>query len=120
MGQSAGDEDDGRFAEDVFFCFIAEGDDWRNGDRLIFNEEAMSDGFTTYDVWNSRSIGMSEDGMDIDTFYITWASGLLEPGDTSAQLDMPNPEDNWNLIYIILSMRSETVTGGTVHYVIRN
>ena len=58
------------------------------------------------------------DGMDIDTFYVTWASGLLEPGASTAQLDMPTDTDNWNLIYIILSLRSETVTGGTTHYVI--
>ncbi|MFH1448945.1 MAG: hypothetical protein ABIG09_00805 [bacterium] len=60
---------------------------------------------------------MSYDGVDIDTFYITWASGLLESGDTTAQLDLPSQEA-WNLVYIILSLRSETVTGGTVHYVI--
>ena len=99
-------------------CFVAEGDDWMNGDQLVFNEEPLSDGFSSNDVWNSKSIGMTKDGMDIDTFYVTWASGLLEPGDNTAQLDMPNPTENWNLIYIILSLRSETVTGGTVHYVI--
>ena len=63
-------------------------------------------------------MGMSEDGVDIDTFYVTWASGLLDPGDSTAQLDMPTTTDNWNLIYIILSLRSETVTGGTTPYVI--
>jgi len=31
---------------------------------------------------------MEEDGVDIDTFYVTWASGLLEAGATTAQLDM--------------------------------
>ncbi len=99
-------------------CFVAEGDDWLNGDRLIFKGTALSDGFGTGDVWNSKSIGMSEDGMDIDTFNVTWASGLLEPGDTTAQLDLPTGTDNWNLIYIILSFRSKTTTGGTSHYVI--
>ncbi len=63
---------------------------------------------------------MSEDGVDIDTFHITWASHLLEPGDITAHIDMPSDTDNWNLIYIILSMRSETSTGGTVHYVIHH
>ena len=28
-------------------------------------------------VWNSKSIGMSNDGVDIDTFQITWASQML-------------------------------------------
>ncbi|MFC1902214.1 hypothetical protein ACFLX3_04740, partial [Chloroflexota bacterium] len=102
-------------------CFVAEGDDWVNGDKLIFNEftgNPLSDGFDPNDVWNSKSVGMSEDGVDIDTFYVTWASGMLEPGDTTAHLDLPTGTDNWNLIYIILSMCSETVTGGTTHYVI--
>ncbi len=100
-------------------CFVAEGDDWRNGDQLVFNDTALSDGFDPNDVWNSQSVGMTEDGMDIDTFDITWASNLLEPGDTTVQLDMPNPGDNWNLIYIILSLRSKTSIGGTSHYVVR-
>lgn len=101
-------------------AFVAEGDDWIGGDQLIFNGTALSDGFGTGDVWNSKSVGMSEDGMDIDTFTITWASGLLEPGDTTAQLDLPTDSDNWNLIYLILSLRSETHTGGTTHYFIRS
>ncbi len=101
-------------------CFVAEGDNWLSGDKLVFEGEALSDGFTSSNVWNSKSVGMSEDGMDIDTFHVTWESGLLEPGDTTAQLDMPNPDENWNLVYIILSMRSETTTGGTVHYLLRN
>ena len=63
---------------------------------------------------------MSEDGVDIDTFYVTWASGLLEPGDSSAQLDLITGVDSWNLVYIILSLRSETTTGGTVHYIIHD
>ena len=63
---------------------------------------------------------MSEPGVDIDTFYVTWASGLLNADDTEAHIDLPSQTDNWNLVYIILSLRSETVTGSTVHYVIYN
>lgn len=101
-------------------CFVAEGDAGRTGDQLKFNGTFLSDGSTTSNVWNSWSEGMSEDGVDIDTFEITWASGLLEPGSTTATIDMPNPNDNWNLIYIILSLRSESSVGGTVHYLIHN
>ncbi|MFC2001954.1 hypothetical protein ACFLUZ_05600 [Chloroflexota bacterium] len=97
--------------------FVGEGDDWFSGDYLSFNDTNLSDGFSTNNVWNGSSIGMSYDGVDIDTFYITWASGLLEPDDTTAQLDLPS-EEAWNLVYIILSLRSETVTGSTTHYVI--
>ena len=100
-------------------CFVAEGDEWVSGDELWFNGTRLSDGYTTTNVWNSKSIGMSNDGMDIDTFYVTWASGLIEPGATSADLDLQTDSDNWNLIYMILSLRSETTIGGTEHYVIR-
>jgi len=100
--------------------FIGEGDDCYTGDYFIFNGEALSDGFTTSDVWNSRSLNMSEPGVDIDTFYITWDSGLVIADDTEAHIDVPTGTDNWNLIYIILSVRSETITGGTTHYVIRD
>ena len=100
-------------------CFVGEGDDYYDWDYLKFNGTSLSDGRTTSDVWNSWSRGMSEDGVDVDTFYVTWASDLLEPGDSSAQVDMPTRTDSWNLVYIILSFRSETATGGTVTYLIR-
>jgi hypothetical protein len=107
-------------------CFVAEGDDWIPGDQLIFNSTALWDHTTSNgnseaypnNAWNSQSVGMTEDGMDIDNFYVTWESGLLEPGETSAQLDLPTGTDNWNLIYIILSFRTKTVTRGTSHYVV--
>jgi hypothetical protein len=99
--------------------FVGEGDDYYDWDYLKFNEVALSDGKTTSDVWNSWSLEMSEDGVDIDTFHVTWASGLLEPGDTSAQIDLPTKTDSWNLVYIILSFRSESTTGGAISYLIR-
>lgn len=102
-------------------CFVGEGDDIYDGDYLTFNGTNLSDGAGDLDdVWDSQSIGMSEPGVDIDTFYVTWASGLLEADDTEAHIDLPTEVDNWNLIYIILSLRSETITGSTVHYVIRS
>jgi hypothetical protein len=69
-------------------------------------------------VWNSQSVGMSEDGVDIDTFEITWASQLLKPGDNKLHLDLYTYIDNFNTIYLIISVKSKTVTGGTGHYVI--
>jgi hypothetical protein len=102
-------------------CFVGEGDDFISGDYLEFNGTQLSDGSGSMtNVWDSQSVGMSEDGVDIDTFYVTWASNLLEPGDTTATVGMYTSQDNWNLIYIILSLRSETVTGGTVHYLIHD
>lgn len=105
----------------ILTCFIGEGDDCWNGDYLALNGTMLSDGDGSItDVWDSQSIGMSEDGVDIDNFYVTWASGLLETGDTSAQLDMWSDDDNWNLIYMILSIRSETRIGNLSHYIISN
>jgi len=42
----------------------------------------------------------------------------LTPGDSMLEVDMVSPQDAWNLVYIIVSIRSETVTGGTSHYMI--
>ncbi len=79
-------------------------------------------------VWNGESVGLSASGVDIDTFYVPWGnppgSGLLKPGDSSATVVLnfadPNPSyaELINFIYIILSFRSRTVTGGTVTYLI--
>jgi hypothetical protein len=82
-------------------------------------------------VWNSRSEGFGGsviDGVDIDTFYVPWgsppSSGLLKPEDSSAEIVLnyadPNPTyaELINFIYIIISFRSSTVTGGTVTYLI--
>jgi hypothetical protein len=74
-------------------------------------------------VWNSQSLGMSAQGVDVDTFYVYWgdpvSSGVLQPGDTSVKIDMWTDTDSWNLVYIILSFRSATTTGGTATYLIR-
>ena len=99
--------------------FVGEGDECYDYDYFKFKGTALSDGYTTHNVWNSKSVGMTYDGVDIDTFYVTWASGLLEPGDTSAQIDLPTKTDSWNLVYIILSFRSEITIGGTISYLIR-
>jgi hypothetical protein len=70
-------------------------------------------------VWNSTSQTGLNDGVDIKTFCIPWASGLLSQGDTSARIDLPTRTDSWNLVYIILSFRSAVKTGGNLSYVIR-
>jgi hypothetical protein len=105
-------------------CFVGEGDLKYHGDKLIFNDTALWDGTTTEgnsqsdpsNVWNSTSVGMSKDGVDIDTFSVPW--GVLNADDNEAQIDLITQTDNFNLIYIILSVRSKTVIGGTQHYVI--
>jgi len=34
-------------------------------------------------------------------------------------VDLPTEDDGFNLVYIILSFRSEIITGGTINYLIR-
>jgi Flp pilus assembly pilin Flp len=101
-------------------CFVGEGDGIYDGDYLIFNDTELSDGDGDLDdVWDSQSIGMSVSGVDIDTFTIYWDDEIIHADDTEAHIDLPTETDNWMLIYMILSVRSKTVTGGTEHYVIR-
>jgi hypothetical protein len=69
-------------------------------------------------VWNSKSVGLNASGVDVDTFNVTWDSGLLNEGDTSARLDMVTRVDVWNMVYIILSFRSSVTTGGSISYLI--
>jgi len=76
-------------------------------------------------VWNSQSPGLAANGVDIDTFQVTWSSGLLEPGDTAAWVVLGNASSNPNaaelimLVYTVISFRSETTSGGSISYLIR-
>ncbi|HEY40832.1 MAG TPA: hypothetical protein G4O18_03120 [Dehalococcoidia bacterium] len=100
-------------------CFVTEGDDYYDGDYIALNGQKLWDGTeaeSLEDVWNGQSLGMTADGVDVDTFYITWASGLLATGDTSAQIDIQTDMDIWNLVYIILSFRSEITTSDAISY----
>jgi hypothetical protein len=99
-------------------CFVGEGDSWYSGDRLEFNGSPLSNPSSPWNnVWNGYSPGFTAEGVDVDTFYVTWASGLLETGDTQAQIDISTDIDIWNLVYIILSFRSVTTSGGHLSYI---
>ena len=101
-------------------AFVGEGDVWYSGDYLQFNGSKLDDGTSggVNNVWNGASAGMSAEGVDVDTFYIPWSSGLLEPGDTAAEINIWTDNDIWNLAYIILSFRSESTTGGCLGYLV--
>ena len=99
-------------------CFVGEGDDPYEGDKLSFNGVYLSDDINDEDnVWNSKSNvmeGVTIDGMDIDTFSVQYPT--IRPGDTEAEVQLPTVSDSWNFIYIILSFRSEPTCGGTMTY----
>lgn len=108
--------------------FVGEGDSTIDRDYLVVEgEELSNDESPSNNVWNSQSPGLAVPGVDIDTFHITWASEILEAGDTSAQVDMPTGgryppydygSDGFNTVYIILSFRSSVTTGGTMSFLI--
>jgi len=114
-------------------AFVGEGDNWYSGDFISINAPDNSPptgipdsyklddgtGFGVNNVWNGYSVGFAAEGVDVDTFYVTWASGLLSPGDTQAQVDIYTDIDIWELVYIILSFRSDTSVGGTISYLIK-
>jgi hypothetical protein len=106
-------------------CFVGEGDEIYTGDTLKItgqqsgHSEYLSNSASPWNnVWNGMSPGCSYPGIDVDPFQVLWSDNILTPGDTRLHLDMNTTTDAWNLIYIILSIRSETVTGGTENYVI--
>ena len=118
-------------------AFVGEGDVWYPGDYVAVNGVRLWDGTSTSNNsksnpnngFNSTSMGLGTyDGIDIDTLgidppngqYITWNSNILKEGDTSAQVDLVTHQDVWNVVYIIISFRSEVSTGGSLTYLIKD
>lgn len=129
----AGDTIGGHYYPGDFVAFNADEDYWDDTPHYydIPNSNKLWDKITTNsntqaapnNVWNGKSTVFTADGVDVDTFYVPWgnpvSNGLLKPGDTSAHIDLCTGQDNWNLVYIILSFRSKATTGGSVSYLIR-
>jgi hypothetical protein len=118
-------------------CFVGEGDETKYGDYFKFKGQTSSQtnlldgtGAAANNCWNSKSLVLPSgvSGIDIDTLginpsadppqYITWASGLLKTGETSAEINIPTEGDGFTLIYIILSFRSSITYGGTISYLV--
>jgi len=106
-------------------CFVAEGDGFGTssieitGQQSGLTKELWNPSSPDPDVWNGESYpGTYQEGVDIDTFELLWADNILTPDDTVLHVDMFSYNDAWNLVYFIISVRSETTTGGTSHYVI--
>jgi hypothetical protein len=97
-------------------CFVGEGDEIYDGDYIKLEGTSLSNAASPAEnVWNSTSPGLAVDGIDIDTFTVGYPT--IEPGDTSAQVDLLTEVDSWNLVYIILSFRSKITTSGAVSYI---
>lgn len=88
---------------------------------LEVNEHRLSDDPLNPEcnVWNSYSNALDDpsiNGIDIDTFDM---SAHIAPGDTKADVTVGSEYEIYNVVYIILSFRSDIHTGGTVSYLIR-
>ncbi len=109
-------------------CFVAEGDSrWSpeyvtiTGQQSGISKDLSNPESPVSNVWNGKSYpGTFKEGVDIDTFELLWADNILTPGDNVLHVDLISNQDAWNLVYFIISVRSETVTGGTSHYMIFN
>jgi len=90
-------------------------------DRFKVNTTELSDGTGLPDVWNGNSRGLVTDaGIDIDHFYVTWDSKILKPMDVSAQIDIPTQTDYWTVSYMLFQFRSLLGPGGVItNYAIR-
>jgi hypothetical protein len=82
-------------------------------------------------AWAGKSMVLGAvDGVDVDTMgidptasppqYITWTSSILAAKDTSASINLVTHNDYFFLVYMIISFRSETTTGGSLSYLIHN
>ncbi len=84
-------------------------------DRFKVNGVALPDGTVLPDVWNGNSISLPTDaGIDIDQFFVTWASQILKPMDVSAQINVPTGTDGFTMSYMLLQFRSELGPGGVI------
>ena len=111
-------------------CYIGEGDSWYNtGEYLYVNGSQLNNGASgsataSANMCNSvsNSGGVTgyapDDGIDLDTYTIDGSTGIVEPADSEATVRLRTGTDIWNLVYMILSFRSDTVGSGCLTYVV--
>lgn len=101
-------------------AFVVEGDRDISGDTFRVNWQSLTSDHSSYsdNVWDSDWVSgaHSVPGVDIDTFSID--SSIVGPGDTQAQVNLSTQSDGFILVYLILSFRSDVVTGGAIHYLL--
>jgi len=100
-------------------CFVGEGDYRYTGDYLEINDTRLSDAVNPVNnVWNSYSNALDDtemEGIDLDTFDV---SAYIDPGDTSAEVEVGSDSEIFNVVYVILSFRSNTTIGSSAVYLI--
>jgi len=100
-------------AQATLTCFVGEGDEVYDDDYLQLNDYYLFDEVNPQDnVWNGKSSGLGGqfiDGVDIDTFNVS--SPIVNEGDTLAEVQLTTDVDSWNLVYVVLSFRSN-IPGG--------
>jgi Tfp pilus assembly protein PilX len=86
--------------------FVGEGDESKVGDYARFNGTPLDATDNPSDnVMNSYSTVVA-DGIDIDTFDV---KDYVSAGDTSAVVELGTGDDIWNLVYLLLSFRTQDV-----------
>jgi hypothetical protein len=122
---SVGSEDDAV----KMTCFVGEGDSWYTGDNIYLNGHQLNTGasgsaLASNNCMNSMSNsgGIAgyppDDGIDLDTYSIDGSQHYIQPADSSATVRMKTGTDVWNLVYMILSFRSDITGNGLLSYVI--
>jgi hypothetical protein len=108
--------------------FVGEGDNHYTGDTMSVNALTLPRTGDPYEVpsinpqnniFNSYSNSLDDpylSGIDIDSFDM---SSCVSPGSTTATVELETDVEIYNLIYIILSFRSEATTSGAFSYIIR-
>jgi hypothetical protein len=110
-------------------CFVGEGDSIYTGDNIYLNGTQLNTGSAgtaqaSNNVWNGISssggvAGYPPGGLDLDTFTIDGHSGIIDPADSSATVRLRTGTDVWNLVYMILSFRSDIVGSGLMSYIVK-
>ncbi len=112
--------------------YVGEGDSWYgNGDNFYLNGTKLNPGFITpgsaapdNNAMNSSgsSGGVTgyppDDGIDLDTYVIDGSDHIIAPADSSATVRLRTGTDVWNMVYMILSFRSDNVGSGCLSYIV--
>jgi len=92
-----------------------------SGTQYVFNSISSASGFTASTINTCGTVGEIS-GIDIDTYTRTRPSGgtplstIVQPGDTSAKINVGSTGDGFELIYVVFSVRSSKVPAGGAEF----